>query len=261
MQTRDYWPVRSTNAESNDDDSIRLEEDSQSIRFEDVSPGVGRPIMEGVKPANGNATLPGHVGRASDDFIALEPPARDLPVELIGPVSQTQTMVARANEFEDPHPPEQSVNDFVKFFWTEGNWTDLLATSLNWMLLDFTFYLLGVNSARIIPSMFSTPKAQAPFPYLVDNEWHTLVATSIGAILGGAVAIKIMNNSSRRIIQMWSFLVLSMLFVVVGALYVKLLNTTAAAWIVAVYVLCQFFFNAGEFESSRCIFVRLWSCN
>lgn len=253
MQTRDYWPVRPTDAESNDDDSIRLEEGSQSIRFDDITPEVGRPTTEEIGPANSNATLPGHAGQALDGFIALEPPARDLPVGPIGPVSQTQTMVVRANEFEDPHPPEQSVRDFIKFFWIEGNWTDLLATSLNWMLLDFTFYLLGVNSARIIPSMFSTPKAQPPFPYLVSNEWHTLVATSIGAVLGGAVAIKIMNNFSRRIIQMWSFLILSMLFVVVGALYVKLLNTTAAVWIVAVYVLCQFFFNAGEFESSKCI--------
>lgn len=252
MQTRDYWPVRSTDAESNDDDSIRLEEESQSIKFDDITPEGGRPTTEEIRPANSNPTLPEHAGQASDGFIALEPPARDLPVGPKGPVNQTQPIVISTNDFEDPHPPEQSVRDFVKFFWTEGNWTDLLATSLNWMLLDFAFYLLGVNSARIIPSMFSTPKVQPPFHYLVGNEWHTLVATSIGAVLGGAVAIKIMNSSSRRIIQMWSFLILSLLFVVVGALYVKLLNTTAAAWIVAVYVLCQFFFNAGEFGSSRC---------
>ncbi len=239
MQTRDYWPVRSPDAESHDDDSIRLEE---------FSPEVGRPATEEVGNSGGEPPLPEH---PTDDFIALEPPARDLPVGPIRPISQTQSIAPRTNEFEDPHPREQSFRDFVNFFWTEGNWTDLLATSLNWMVLDFTFYLLGVNSSRIIPSMFSTPKKQPPYSLLVSNEWHTLVATSIGAVLGGAVAIKIMNNSSRRIIQLWSFLILSLLFVVVGALYVKLLNTNAAAWIVAIYVLCQFFYNAGKLRSSE----------
>ena len=328
MQTRDYWPVRSPNTESDDDDSIQLQE---------ISPEVG-------EPAKNEENLPRH--RMDEDGV-LPQPAESLPTDSIGAVNQTRTMVTRADEFEDPHPREQSFKDFVRFFWTEGNWTDLLATSLNWMLLDFTFYLLGVNSSRIIPNMFNitprksspiqgnasvpvdmnipgnvaylwnimipwdittpwnrtflgsitapgnkvipgnmtilgnstisgntailwdttsdlpvvipgnttflwntiipwTPPPQAPYDLLFGNEWHTLVATSIGAVLGGIIAIKIMNNFSRRIIQMWSFLILSLLFVVVGALYVTLLNTSAAAGIVAVYVLCQFFYNAGE---------------
>ena len=265
MQIWDYWPERSPDVESCEADSIRLVE---------ISPKLEEPANEEVRDANGHATYPGP-GHPTDDITPLEPPARDLPVDYtgsftqpqilgppakdipvnpIGAVSQTQTMIPGTNDFEDPDPREQSFRDFINFFWTEGNWTDLLATSLNWMFLDFTFYLLGVNSSRIIPSMFSTPRVQPPFSFLVGNEWHTLVATSIGAILGGAVAIKIMNNNSRRIIQLWSFLILSILFVIVGALYVKLLNTNAAAWIVAVYVLCQFFYNAGEFESSRHVF-------
>ena len=255
MQTRDYWPRRSADAETNDGDSIVLEElppDVGGETSEQRNHSNGSPTLQN---SNGAYTLPSTNGSSTPtpnptgDFITLSPPAKPLPADSINSISRNHTpnTAPVPNEFEDPHPREQSFGDFINFFWTEGNWTDLLACSLNWMLLDFTFYLLGVNSSRIIPSMFSTPKSQPPFSLLVDNEWHTLVATSIGAVLGGAVAINIMNNFSRRIIQMWSFLILAALFVIVGALYVVLLGKNSAAAIVAVYVLCQFFFNAGEF--------------
>jgi PHS family inorganic phosphate transporter-like MFS transporter len=150
------------------------------------------------------------------------------------------------NTFEDPHPREQSLRDFRQFFWVEGNWTDLFATAANWALLDFVFYLLGVNSATIIPHIFNSTADQGPFPTLFQNEWHTLVATSIGAIVGGVVAIKITNNFSRKKIQMWSFLVLAALFVAVGVLYVMLLDTSGSIAIVLAYVLVQGFFNLGR---------------
>ena len=256
MQTRDYWPSRSANAENNDADSIILQEVSHEAGGATPEQANHSNSSAALAGSNGAHALPSTNGSANlppiptDDSITLSPPAKPMPTNSINSVSQnsqTHNAPSQPNEFEDPHPREQSFNDFIHFFWTEGNWTDLAACSLNWMLLDFTFYLLGVNSSRIIPSMFSTPKSQPPFSLLVDNEWHTLVATSIGAVLGGVVAIIIMNNFSRRIIQMWSFLILAALFVVVGALYVVLLGKNSAAVIVVVYVLCQFFFNAGEF--------------
>lgn len=39
---------------------------------------------------------------------------------------------------EDPHPEQASRADFYRFMVTDGNWTDLFATALGWMLLDFT---------------------------------------------------------------------------------------------------------------------------
>ncbi len=239
MHTRDYWPARSSDAESNDFDSIQLE---------DHPPEVARSSNEEATQTHSAITISGNPTNGT----TLRPVATGLPVDSVNSVSQTPSIIARTNDFEDPHPREQSFSDFVNFFWNEGNWTDLFATSLNWMLLDFTFYLLGVNSSRIVPSMFkgSDPIKRTPLQLLLDNEWHTLVATSIGAILGGALAIKIMNNNSRRVIQMWSSIVLAFLFVVVGALYITVLETAAAS-IVVVYVLCQFFYNAGESQIRR----------
>lgn len=155
------------------------------------------------------------------------------------------------DSYEDPQPQEQSLRDFRRFLFGDrqsamkGNWTDLLATSLNWALFDFSFYILGVNSSRLIPNMFRTSDTSA-YQRLFKSGWHTLVATCIGAVLGGAIAIKIMNNFSRRKIQMWTFLVLAVLFILVGILYVTLMNTDASAVIVAVYVICQLVFNIGK---------------
>ena len=40
---------------------------------------------------------------------------------------------------EDPRPVKASRADFYEYMITDGNWTDLFATAVVWMLLDFTF--------------------------------------------------------------------------------------------------------------------------
>lgn len=159
--------------------------------------------------------------------------------------------------YEDPHPQEQSLSDFRKYLFgsreqgIEGNWTDLLATSVSWMSLDFTFYLLGVNSSRLIPDMFNTPVIQGPYQTLIGNEWHTIVATSIGAVLGGATAIYVMNKFSRKKLQMWGFIALAMFFGVEGILYITLLGKDGHEVIIVIYVFCQFFFNLGQYSRKK----------
>lgn len=153
--------------------------------------------------------------------------------------------------YEDPHPQEQSRRDFWKYLFgskeqgIQGNWTDLFATSVSWMSLDFAFYLLGVNSSRLIPDMFNTPVIQGPYQTLIGNEWHTIVATSIGALLGGAVAIYVMNKFSRKRLQMWGFIALAVFFGAEGILYITQLGKDGHEVILAIYVFCQFFFNLG----------------
>ena len=218
MQTRDYWP-RALASDDHDGDSIQLEEVSD-LRAGTI--GEESQIQEEVPPMN----LPRISSQTHDDSNYVN--------------------------YEDPSPREQSLNDFRKYLfeakgsWIKGNWTDLFATSLNWMLFDFTYYLLGVNSSRLIPNMFQEPLNQAPYTRLIQNEWHTIVATSVGAVLGGAIAIKIMSKFSRKKIQMWCFLALATFFVVMGVLYITLLGTNGTAVIVAIYVICQFLFNVGK---------------
>ena len=180
----------------------------------------------------------------------LGPPAQGLPESHV--TDHTQVTMEM---MEDPSQIKASRQDFYKYLFTEGNWTDLFATSMSWMLLDFTFYLLGVNSRTFVPRLFGENINPRPAPYrlFVNNERHIMEATCIGSVLGGAIAIVIMNDFSRKKIQMWGFLVLGPLFVVVGAMYLTLSNTNAHLDIVIFYGICQLFFNLGMLCNRHCV--------
>lgn len=166
-------------------------------------------------------------------------PSEDSASNSIGPIVE---------DLEDPHPSQASRADLYKYLFTDGNWTDLFATAVNWMLLDFTFYLLGVNSSSFIPRMFgqTTGNQLTPYNWLISNERHIMESTSVGALVGSAMAIFAMQFYSRRRIQMWGFLILGGLFVLVGALYVTLQSTKAHVAIVVFYGICQLFYNLGK---------------
>lgn len=223
-ETRNYWPETSSSADdaAGDDTSIQRD-DAASIAASGLSPVQA---MQGDN-LNGLAVENGHAQG--------------------GPGNPTES-------YEDPQPQEQSLYDFRIFLFGDrkgskkGNWTDLFATSINWALFDFSFFILGVNSSRLIPTMFRANNASA-YQLLFNNGWHTLIATCIGAVLGGAIAIKIMNNFSRKKIQMWAFLVLAALFILLGVLYVTLLDANASTVIVVVYAICQLVFNIGKLYS------------
>lgn len=243
METKDYWPENLADQEGGSTQLGRITPDLRGMMMnEEVE------LEDDVGAAN---SVPFQDISRHDDINQLGP---SIQVEYPNPhgVLSLPPETSDATIYEDPSPQEQSLQNFREFLFgtkkspTRGSWPDLFATSVNWMLLDFTFYLLGVNSSRLIPDIFSTPTLQGPYSALISNEWHTLVATSIGAVIGGAIAIKIMKHFSRKKIQMWSFLGLGVLFIVVGALYITLLGKNGSAVIVAVYVFCQMLFNIGK---------------
>ena len=164
-----------------------------------------------------------------------------------------QTGGGEIEALEDPHQAQASRADFMKYMFTDGNWTDLFATSAAWMLLDFTFYLLGVNSSSFVPTLFGQADGpeQAPYGKLLRGQRHIMEATSIGALLGSCIAIFVMHYYSQRKIQMGGFMVLGGLFIIVGALYVTLPSTNAHAVIVVLYGFCQLFYNLGELPNVR----------
>lgn len=161
-------------------------------------------------------------------------------------------------ELEDPHPSQASRADLYRYLFTDGNWTDLFATAVNWMLLDFTFYLLGVNSSSFIPRMFGqeTGNHLPPYNWLINTERDIMESTSIGALIGSIMAMYVMHCYSRRKVQLWGFLILGALFIIVGALYVTLPSTNAHVAIVVFYGICQLFYNLGKFcsftSSTKC---------
>ena len=159
---------------------------------------------------------------------------------------------AMVEALEDPHPIQASRADFYKFLFDDGNWTYLFATSVGWMLLDFTFFMLGVNSSSFVPTMFGEKATNLTTPYslLIRTQRHIMLSTSIGALTGCALAIWMMAYCSRKKIQIWGFLILGVLFVIVGALYITLPTTNAHVAIVVFYGICQLFYYLGVWSST-----------
>ena len=163
-------------------------------------------------------------------------------------ISATNSIGPTVEELEDPHPSQASRADLYQYLFTEGNRTDLFATSINWMLLDFTFYLLGVNSSSFVRVLYGQGDGNLlpPYKWLIGNERDIMESTSIGALIGSIMAIFAMHFLSRKRIQMWGFLILGGLFIIVGALYVTLPHTKAHVAIVVFYGICQLFYNLGR---------------
>ena len=224
MHARDYFESSESLGRGNPD-SIHMDE----IEYTPKAPAIEEDVTTGPQPPQ-SAYQSGVQGRGVSDESATNS---------IGPMVE---------DLEDPHPSRASRADLYKYLFTDGHWTDLFATSANWMLLDFTFYLLGVNSSSFVPRLFGQKPGNQlrPYHWLISNERDIMESTSIGALTGSALAIFAVNLYSRRKIQMWGFLILGGLFIVVGALYVTLPTTNAHAAIVVFYGICQLFYNLGE---------------
>ena len=236
MHAKEYF----TSHDDLDDLNLR-NPDMENAYHPETTPTISTAHVQSEVPEN-EATQ--EAPRQHSPYVGLGPPAQDLPEdpEIPGLAAVVEELL------ENPHQVKGSRKDFYNYLWTEGNWTDLAATSLNWMMLDFTFYLLGVNSSSFVPTMFNwtVGPGEPPYGQLIQNARHIMEATSIGAVTGGAIAIYVMNKFSRRMIQMWGFLILGGLFVVVGSMYVTLPKTNAHLGIVIFYGLCQLFFNLGK---------------
>jgi PHS family inorganic phosphate transporter-like MFS transporter len=87
-------------------------------------------------------------------------------------------------------------------------------------------------------------KLSSVFSTLRDNSLHTLVMVSIGTITGGLLMIKIVKYVSPKVIQLWGFIVLFVLFIVTGSAWTRLLDTSRSGLIV-LYVLSHIAFNLG----------------
>ena len=71
-----------------------------------------------------------------------------------------------------------------------------------------------------------------------------LILVCAGAIPGYWVTVATVDTLGRKPIQFMGFAMLTILFATIGFAYDRLLNHTGG--LLALYVLCQFFFNFGE---------------
>ncbi|KAH0556496.1 hypothetical protein GP486_005607 [Trichoglossum hirsutum] len=149
-----------------------------------------------------------------------------------------------------------------QYFLRDGSWRYLFATSACWFLLDFAFYGLGINSPRQLAAIWASPPAQPqkspvagwqdafdPETNLYTKLFHDakqyVITISIGSLLGSFILIYLIDKIRRKAWLVISFLILAIAFAITAAT-LRAVEFHGPHWLtVALYMVCQFFFNLG----------------
>ncbi|GLA16141.1 phosphate transporter [Aspergillus niger] len=114
--------------------------------------------------------------------------------------------------------PRASWSDFRSHFTTWKHGKVLLGTAGSWFFLDVAFYGLGLN--------------------------NSIILTAIGWNGGGYwVTVATVDRLGRKPIQITGFVILTIIFIVIGFAYEPLKKSDHG--LLALYVVAQFFFNFG----------------
>ncbi|WPK26886.1 hypothetical protein PUMCH_004254 [Australozyma saopauloensis] len=141
---------------------------------------------------------------------------------------------------EDIAPPKASFKDFWAHFsqWKYGK--ILIGTAGSWFFLDVAYYGLGLNSAVILTTI---GYASSPNVYksLYNQAVGNLILICAGSLPGYWVSAATLDIIGRKPVQLGGFIILTVLFVVLGFAYNKISDHGK----LALYVLAQFFQNFG----------------
>ncbi|KAF7585155.1 hypothetical protein BBP40_012062 [Aspergillus hancockii] len=142
----------------------------------------------------------------------------------------------------DLGPPKASLTDFRSYFMKWNNGKVLLGTAGSWFFLDVAFYGLGLNNS-IILSAIGWNGGDTVYDYFYRNAVGNLILICAGAIPGYWVSVATVDWLGRKPIQLLGFIVLTIVFVVIGFAYEPLKDSDNG--LLALYIVAQFFFNFG----------------
>lgn len=136
----------------------------------------------------------------------------------------------------------------------DGNRIHLTGTLTTWFLLDISFYGLGMSSPANIQRIFNDQTrattaentTSSVYSILMGNAWHSLLVVSLPAVTGGLAMIFAIQRYKPVKLQSFFFVILAILFFIIGGLFDTFLEVQGAHWaLMVLYMLCQFFFNLG----------------
>ncbi|GMM37414.1 phosphate transporter [Saccharomycopsis crataegensis] len=136
--------------------------------------------------------------------------------------------------------PKASFKDFISHFsqWKHGK--ILLGTAGSWFMLDVAYYGLGLNSATILQTIgFASSKNI--YHQLYNSAAGNLVLICAGSIPGYWFSVATVDTVGRKSIQLMGFIMLTIIFCIIGFAYHKLHEKGLLAF----YIIAQFFQNFG----------------
>ncbi|WWD17991.1 phosphate:H+ symporter [Kwoniella shandongensis] len=148
--------------------------------------------------------------------------------------------------------PKATWADFRQHFGQWKNAKILIGTAWSWFALDIAFYGLGLNSTTILTTIGFGSSTNLPTKQ--ENMYQTLFNASVGNIIlavGGLIpgyyaTFFLVDSWGRKPIQLMGFTVLTVLFVIMGFGYDKILSTgSGKKAFVFLYCMANFFQNFG----------------
>ncbi|KAH8674776.1 major facilitator superfamily domain-containing protein [Tricladium varicosporioides] len=136
--------------------------------------------------------------------------------------------------------PKASFGDFVRYYSKWKNGRILLGTAGSWFLLDVAFYGVSLNNPIILATI-GYSGGDTVYKTLLNTAIGNLIIVCAGAIPGYWVTVATVDTLGRKPIQLGGFIILTVIFVVMGFAYHHLSGHA----LLALYVLAQFFFNFG----------------
>jgi MFS transporter, PHS family, inorganic phosphate transporter len=145
--------------------------------------------------------------------------------------------------------PQSSLKDFEKYFGQRKNFSVLLGTSRSWFFLDVVYCSLDLNNIIFLQRMDfrSVSQGEANSIYAIPRNGMVgnLILVCAGAIPESLLAILLVDRIGRRPIQIGGFAMIVILLWILGGRFEKMNDSSR----VALFVLCLFFINFGEFAN------------
>lgn len=130
--------------------------------------------------------------------------------------------------------PKASRRDFVAYFSKRENISQLIGMAYSWFAVDVSFYGLGLNNSSILSTIgFSPDNSLHGAAYVYDSLRKicvgNMIITVAGLIPGTWLTFLFVDNWGRKPIQLLGFAMSTILFVIMGALYLPMSSLPVAA--------------------------------
>ncbi|EJF64682.1 phosphate transporter [Dichomitus squalens] len=148
--------------------------------------------------------------------------------------------------------PKASRRDFCRFFSKRENLFPLIGMCYSWFAIDVAFYGLGLNTSVILQAIgFGSPSADVTgnmrvYQNLKNISVGNMILAVAGLIPGAWTTFLFVDTWGRKPIQLLGFIMLTILYVIMGFAYGKLTASDAGRkTFVFLYCLTNFFSNFG----------------
>jgi MFS family permease len=155
-------------------------------------------------------------------------------------LSRKQTMTKKTQK----QVRHENLRDFRMYFAKWRNLKVLLGCSLTWFFMDIAFYGTNLNQAVILSLMGFAPEGAGPWETLFKQALGNLILSLLGALPGYFVTVFLIERIGRLPIQYTGFILVGILFIILGAAWTPIRDTSVALFIV-LFAIAQFFFNFG----------------